>query len=219
MNEKLTSALKNKYSYLGLSDTQIEGVSAFLATSVTSDEGIDTAVTSAEPLLKMLQSENDRARTASAKLAETIKELETKIKGFEDSDNPKPKPPKKNPEDKDEPEYVKKMMEMMQSLTTEVTAIKGDKIKAQRNAEIANLTDGLPDSIKAVYARQDYTKYDEAEYAELKKRVAEETSLITKEINTARGFNPPFSHSGNGEVKKATSKEIEEVMKFMPKTY
>ncbi len=217
MKDKIKSELKNKYADLGLSDTQIEGVAAILAVSVNSDEGMEKAVAAAEPLLKSMQSENDRQRTAAAQAEKQLKELQEKLAKFED----KPKPPKDPKKDEPEvPEYIKALMEKMNSVTSDIAAIKGEKITTTRKAEISTLTEGLPDSIKAVYNRMDVSKYDEAQYAELKQTVKAETEKIKAEINQ-RGFNPPFAHqSGNdGNVHKASDKEIKDAMKFMPKMF
>lgn len=222
MKDKIKSELKTKYADLGLSDTQIEGIAAILAVSVNSDEGMEKAVAAAEPLLKSMQSENDRQRTAAAQAEKQLKELTEKLKELENRQQP-PNPPKGGKGGKDEPEvpeYIKALMEKMNSVTSDIAAIKGEKLTNTRKAEIATLTEGLPESIKAVYYRMDVSKYDEAQYAELKQTVKAETEKIKAEINQ-RGFNPPFAHQSgdDGNVKKASEKEIKDAMKFMPKMF
>ena len=67
MKEQILTALKTKYANLGLSDQVLNSVSELLATSVTEESAIEGAVSGVESLLKAVQGDNDRIRTAAAK--------------------------------------------------------------------------------------------------------------------------------------------------------
>lgn len=63
MKEKILAALKTKYSNLGFGAKVLDGVASILEKSVTDESQIETAVGGVEPLLKVFQSDADRART------------------------------------------------------------------------------------------------------------------------------------------------------------
>lgn len=63
MKNKLFTALKTKYANLGFGDKAFDGVAELLSKTVADESGIDTAVASAEPWLRFMQSETDKLRT------------------------------------------------------------------------------------------------------------------------------------------------------------
>jgi len=65
VEEQILTALKTKYKNLGFGEKALSGVAAFLAQTVTEENGIEPAVTGAELLLKAFQSDID-ARVNSA---------------------------------------------------------------------------------------------------------------------------------------------------------
>lgn len=65
MEEQILQALKTKYKNLGFGEKALSGVAAYLAQTVTEENGIEPAVTGAELLLKAFQSDID-ARVTSA---------------------------------------------------------------------------------------------------------------------------------------------------------
>lgn len=103
MKQRIKSALDKAYRVkLGLSEEAIERAATLGATFITSDEQIESFVTSAEAMLKAEQSAADKIRTEySAKLKglETEKaELEAKLNGNPPGPKPEPKP-QENPVD------------------------------------------------------------------------------------------------------------------------
>lgn len=60
MKEKILTALLNKYKNLGFDANSFDGVAAYLATTVTEESNIETAIAGVEPMLKSFQSEFDR---------------------------------------------------------------------------------------------------------------------------------------------------------------
>lgn len=77
MKKKILDALKTKYANLGVSDSVLDRVAENLAKTVTEEDGIEAAVSSAEivSLLKAIQGEGDRLRSEKASLAKEIEEL------------------------------------------------------------------------------------------------------------------------------------------------
>ena len=98
MKKKILDALKTKYANLGVSDSVLDRVAENLAKTVTEEDGIEAAVSSAEivSLLKAIQGEGDRLRNEKASLSRELEELR-KQSGKKDE------PPANPDKDKDEP--------------------------------------------------------------------------------------------------------------------
>jgi hypothetical protein len=76
MKEKILAALKTKYTNLGFGEKAFAGVAEYLATTVTEENQIETAIAGVEPLLKSFQGDIDK-RVNDA-VAKTKAELEKK---------------------------------------------------------------------------------------------------------------------------------------------
>ena len=163
MEEQILTALKTKYKNLGFGEKALSGVAAFLAQTVTEENGIEPAVTGAELLLKAFQSDIDaRVTTALSKVKSEQK--------------PEQAPPaEKKPEKKDDevPTWAKGILDRLDAFekkearTTLVSQAKaklaekkipesflrGRSLELQSEAEIDNLVS----SIEADYTafRQD----------------------------------------------------------------
>ena len=88
MKEKIIAALKTKFSNLGFGEKAFTGVAEFLATTVTDETHIETAITGVEPLLKAFQGDIDK-RVSDA-IAKTKAELKTDPPTPPKKDEPKP---------------------------------------------------------------------------------------------------------------------------------
>lgn len=163
MEEQILTALKTKYKNLGFGEKALSGVAAFLAQTVTEEDGIEPAVTGAELLLKAFQSDID-ARVTSA------------VSKAKSEQKPEQAPPaEKKPEKKDDevPTWAKGILDRLDAFekkearTTLVSQAKaklaekkipesflrGRSLELQSEAEIDNLVA----SIEADYTafRQD----------------------------------------------------------------
>lgn len=163
MEEQILTALKTKYKNLGFGEKALSGVAAFLAQTVTEENGIEPAVTGAELLLKAFQSDID-ARVTSA------------VSKAKSEQKPEQAPPaEKKPEKKDDevPTWAKGILDRLDAFekkearTTLVSQAKaklaekkipesflrGRSLELQSEAEIDNLVS----SIEADYTafRQD----------------------------------------------------------------
>lgn len=76
MKEKITNALKTKYSNLGFSEKALDGVADYLSKTVSDESQIETVIGGVESLLKVFQSDADRVRTEAAALKTKIASLE-----------------------------------------------------------------------------------------------------------------------------------------------
>jgi hypothetical protein len=135
MKQKLLAALIQGWkSKLGLSDEVFERVASAVETFITSEEQIPTFVASAEPMLKMYQSETDRVRNS---LSQRIKDLEAQLKPTpQPQPQPEPTPaPAPQPAPAPTPDIsaiiAKAVADAVTPLTERLTAMETtDKIKA-----------------------------------------------------------------------------------------
>lgn len=129
MKKKILDALKTKYANLGVSDSVLDRVAENLAKTVTEEDGIEAAVSSAEivSLLKAIQGEGDRLRSEKASLAKEIEELK-KQSGKAD-------PPAK-PKDDDKPDEDPVLAELkaMRQEMSEMRAFRQREEKERRQS-------------------------------------------------------------------------------------
>ncbi len=141
MKQKVTNALKTKYANLGLGDTILGKVADAIVASGVTDETLEVVVAGYEPVLRIMQSEGDSYRRATAKLE---KELEEARKHHQDE-------PKPNPSDRDEPEWFKKYKEEQEKKLKEISdeneKFKAERTKAERSLLISTKARelGIPD--------------------------------------------------------------------------
>lgn len=132
MKEKILALLKAKAT--GVANEVLTGVAVWLATTVTKEEDIATAVDGVLPLLTTMQSENDRRVTTFQTENTTLKTEIAALKGKT--------PPKKedDPKDPDVPAWAQAIIDQNQALLGQVEALKSENIgKLHQNALVAKL--------------------------------------------------------------------------------
>ena len=128
MKLKILSALKNKYSHLGLSREALDGVASVLEKTIKSEDEIETAVSGVEGLLKVFQSEADKERTIYNTLKAEKEEIEKKLK------EATPTPPEEVPKPFDAEAFKAEILEAMRM--ERESAAQNEQKAAQRKAEI-----------------------------------------------------------------------------------
>lgn len=133
MKEKILAALKTKYSNLGFGAKVLDGVAAILEKSVTDESQIETAVGGVEPLLKVFQSDADRARTEYNALKGQYDVLKAKVEASAAGGGEQGK---KNAPDDEEPAWFKaykqQQEERYNAIKTESDTLKAEKAKSER---------------------------------------------------------------------------------------
>lgn len=217
MEDKIFEALKTKYSNLGLSNDVLTGYAKYLAASVTEETGIEAAVATIEPLLKLQQKEYDKIRTAQKKSEEGKKDTEKK-----DTDSEKKSETEKK--DKQEAKETKKeeeIPEWAKSLIKDFSTMKknlSDRDKAatitKRRAEVDSIISKLPESVKKAYSRMNLDVSDE-DYETLKTSLTSEVEETMKEFNQKRSvFSPPYAgHGGENGGQKITKEKADAIAK------
>lgn len=215
MEEKIFEMLKTKYSNLGLSNDVLNGYAKYLAASVTEEAGIDAAVATIEPLLKMQQKEYDKIRAAQKKAEEVKKDNEKKdnepiVKNEVIKNEKKEKEEKKNDEI---PEWAKTLIKDFSSIKKDLSDRDHAEIISKRRAEVESITSKLPDSVKKAYSRMNLDVSDE-DYEALKTSLTTEVEETMKEFNQKRSiFSPPYAGGGENDGNPISKKEADEIAK------
>lgn len=155
MKLKILSALKNKYSHLGLSREALDGVASVLEKTIKSEDEIETAVSGVEGLLKVFQSEADKERTIYNTLKAEKEEIEKKLK------EATPTPPKEDPKPFDAEAFKAEILEAMRM--ERESAAQNEQKAAQRKAEITAKAKeyGIPEKLIGSLAIADDANIDD----------------------------------------------------------
>ncbi len=149
MKEKILTALKTKYSNLGFSSKVLDGIASSIEKSVTDESQIETAVGGIESILKVFQSDFDRAHTEYGTLKGQYDELKKQAEASSTNEGGQNE---KNELDK-EPEwftrYKQEQEERYAAIKSESEVLKAEKVRAEREdlfrsaAKAANVSDKM----------------------------------------------------------------------------
>ena len=157
MKGKILVALKTKYKTFGFGDKAFDGVADYLSKTVTEESQIETAISGVEGLLKAFQGDIDTVRNEKSGLQKQLDELKNKI------ENPNPNPNPK-PEDKkdDVPAWAQALIDSNKNLSTELSALKQEKLQATRQEQIMAKAKeyGIPETFAKRYAIPDDADLD-----------------------------------------------------------
>jgi DNA repair exonuclease SbcCD ATPase subunit len=138
MKTKITEALKTKYSNLGFDASVITAVADFLGKSVTTEEQIETGVAGVEGLLKVYQSNFDKARGEKGAKEKEIEELKAKIEELQKMGTPAaPKP------EEIEAKLNALIEQKVKSVQDELNTYKANEAAAKRNGFISAEAEAL----------------------------------------------------------------------------
>lgn len=199
MKERILSALKTRYSHLGFSKEALDGVAAALAKSVADESQIETAVSGVEDLLRVFQSDADRARTEYNALKNQLEQLKANAEASSAAGGGQGK--------KDEPD-IQKMIEdaiaaKVTPLQEKLSAYEAKEAKDARSAMIERMVKEL--GISDERAKEGFSIPDDMDEAEIKTYLS-----MVREHEVARGLpgSGYFPLSGNGEVSKEEADSI-----------
>lgn len=189
MKEKILAALKIKFANLGFTDKAFDGVAALLAVTTTEETQIETAVGGVETLLKGFQGDADsRVNTAIAKTKEELK------KPVEGGDPEPPTDPKKTTVEKTATEILlDKALAGIETLTGEITKMKGADTEATRRAQIELILKDANPAYKAIIMENfDYVKgIDQTNFDTFVTKTTEGIASFTKTLNEQGLKNVP----------------------------
>lgn len=208
MKEQILTALKTKYANLGLSDQVLNSVSELLATSVTEESAIEGAVSGVESLLKAVQGDNDRIRTAAAKKNQPKKDELIPPQGAEQKPEPQ--------QNEQPPEWAAALISTVSTLTKEINSIKGEKITNTRKGVLDELIKDLPESLKKAYSRTNFADLSDEDFTALTSDIKKEVEEVNKQIGLKGGiFKTPLA--GANQKQKPTEKSDKEIESIVDK--
>jgi len=212
MKSKIIIALKTKYKNLGFGEKAFEGVAEYLATTVTEEANIETAIGGVEPMLKAFQSETDKLRGENATLKtqlETAKKMETKP---DETDN-------RDVGDKgdDTPKWAKKMFEGFEAVQKKLEAYEADKVTGSRKNRLDEKLKDVPESLKTMIAKNfGKMKFDsDGDFDDYLTEVSAQVEEFAKEVKIDGVAGNGKSSKGKppeGNPKEATKEESEVVV-------
>jgi hypothetical protein len=217
MKEKIKAALVNKYKNLGFSDKAIEGVLAYLETTVTDEAGIEGAVNGVEGMLKAFQSEVDTRVTAAVNKPKPP----TPAPAANPTEGPATQEPVTPPADA--PEWMRGFMTTMQAsvqtLATELQTIKAGKSTETRKTQLEEVLKNTPDSFKSTimkaFDRMKFEK-DEEFTSYLEEIKTDSAAFVQDTANSGLSSSrPPIVPSGGNNPQQATADQAAAVLKNM----
>lgn len=217
MKNKVLDALKQKFSNLGMSDQILTSVAEMVVNSIQEESEIEGAITKYEPLLKVMQSESDKLRTAAAKKKQEQTQTQKQEQPEDHHGAGDPPEPNKNQniDNPDQmPEWAKGLVSAVSTLTNKIQTIEGEKITTQRKSIIDNIIRDLPQSLKSAYLRTDYANLSDDDFNALKADITQEMEDINKEIGIKGGlFKTPFGGTKQQRQEQGKSdKEIDSIV-------
>lgn len=203
MQEKILQLLKAKFE--GVSDQILGRIAAKLAKTATTEEQAKTAV-DGTTLQQVIESYGDSRATEAQQTA--VRNYETKH-GLKDGakvtqTEPQPKVTTQ-PEGDDTPAWAKALIDANKALTERLDKVEGERITADRRAQLGKVIGKLPETLRKAYERTPIDKLTDEQFTMLVGEVEGEVKGIMQ-TTTAKGavFAPP-TNGGNvnkGELTK-----------------
>lgn len=215
METKILELLTTKFE--GVSENVLSGIAKKIAKTAKNE---DEATSAVEELTfqNILEQYADQRATAASLTA--VKNYEKKFgikdgKKIEKDNDSENKQVELNENKDDVKELLKAILEQQKTLGGRIATLEGDKISSSRKTQLDNLLSGLPESYKKAYSRLQYKDLSDDDFSAMLTEIGSEVEGIKKSEN-ARGaaFKPPFTGSGDNP-KKATDKEIDEVVNLL----
>lgn len=139
MINKIKSSLKTRYANLGVGDSVLDRVAESLSKTITSEEGIEAAVTSDEVknLLVAVQSSSDRIRTELAELKKQLADKQSKDEPANRDNNGTPKD-----------DTNAQLMEMMSAMSKELAEMKEYRLREEKTRRQTDMMSRLKETLK-----------------------------------------------------------------------
>jgi len=214
MKSKILIALKTKYKNLGFGEKAFEGVAEYLATTVTDEANIETAIGGVETMLKAFQSEADKLRGENATLKtqlEAAKKTETKTDETANKDGSD-----KSGDGDGTPAWAKKMFEGFEGIQKKLEALEADKVTGSRKSRLDDKLKSAPESLKNMVAKNfGKMRFDsDTDFDEYLTEVSTQVEDFAKEMKidgVAGNGKSQKGTSSDGNNKEATKEELDAV--------
>jgi hypothetical protein len=207
--EQIKARFKVKFPTVTLSKKRLEAISDKLDAKTDSEEDIDTKLDELNDLIPFAD---------IAKQDDKIRDLETKVKEVkpptetENADPDKKDPENKDPKKDEVPAWAKGLTDTIQTLSTKLSAIEGEKTTTSRKGLLTEKLKDAPEAFKNKvlkdFGRMKFdTDEDFEEY--LTDTVTDMGIVVQEESNNGLGNDKP----AGGLKKPASDKEVSSAMK------
>lgn len=212
--EKIREQVKEKFGEL--ESDQLELVVAKVVKQATTDEEATEQV-KALTTSQIAQSYADYRVNKALKKAERSAD-KTEKSVVSDNDVEK-KTERVNAESGDTPAWARALIESNKSLQEQVSELKGEKKRTEREKAIGEILEKLPEPIRKAYGRTSVDALNDEEFAELKSEIKTEAEAILKTVTPSGAvFGQPvasFTGSSGGGEEKVTKEEEERFLQQM----
>lgn len=218
MKQQFLEALKTKFD--GVSDRILGRMADRLAKTATATDDVQSVVDNVT-FQQILEQYGDSRATEAQQTA--IKTYESKY-GLKDGKPTTEDVAKATPQDATEagndiPAWAQSLIESNKALSAQVAAMQGERVTADRRAQLSEITANLPQAIRKAYNRTPIDQLTDEQFEALKGEVTAEAAEIAKETAT-RGavFGRPTVQGGTQTQqqaagnKEATQEEAQAVV-------
>ena len=215
---EITEALSTKFD--GVSATILGRIAEKIHKTTSTDDEATEAV-EAVTLQNLLESYGDSRATEASQTAVSTYEKKYGLKdgkraetdeerGSEKEDGKTSKEKKQG--DNDTPEWAKALLRANQELTARLDKVEGEKRAKVRRETLDKITNGLPESVRKVFAKTDIDTLDEDAFNALRDEMTEEVAALKKELNAGGAVfkNPPAGATGTKE--KPAQSEVDDIV-------
>lgn len=209
MKQKVLEALKAKFT--GVSDNVLDRVAAKVASTITSEEQVATAVEGVT-FQQVLESYGDSRATEAQQSA--VKNYEKKY-GLKDGakvkteQNPEAK---KDDNDDDTPAWAKALIEQNKALSEKVSAMEGAKVIETRRQQLDKVLAKLPENLRSGYKRMSLDGFSDEDFQKTLGEVTTEVDGIAQNLKSKGAImGAPFAaeERNDGELTKEQLSAIE----------
>jgi hypothetical protein len=194
MKEKILIALKTKYKNLGFGDKAFDGVAAFLATTITEEENIETGIAGVEGLFKGFQGDVDKRVTDAVSKTKLEAATNTKKESTTKSGGDEPDTTKKDEDGI--PAWAQSLLDANKALSGEIATLKSGKTAESRKAILeTKLKDAQPkfkEKILKDFSRMQFEKDEDFD------------AYVTETETDLSEFTQSLSDQGLGSQKPPT---------------
>lgn len=204
MKKQILDALKAKFP--GVSDSILNRIAEKLATTVSTEQEVTTAVEGVT-VTQLLESYGDSRATEAQRTAVQNYEKKHGLKDGQKADGgePEKETEPETDDDKSTPAWAKALIDSNKKLTERLNSIEGEKISSTRKQKLDAIIGKLPENLRKSYARTPVKDLSDEDFETLTSEISAEVEELVKD-NTAKGavFGRPV---GGGQQSKATAKE------------
>lgn len=201
--DKFKERFKAKFPKVNLTATRLDSILDKLDAKTDNEDDIDSQLDALNELMPFAD---------IAKQDDRIRDLEAKTKT--------PKKPEATPENKDdesgdENPLVKSLMEKLNGIEQQLSAINGEKITGSRKEKLSEKLKDAPESYKNKilkdFGRMKFESDEEFEEY-LTESENDLAAFVQEQSNSGLGKDRPFANSSKGANQEASKEEIEAIV-------